>query len=476
MRIVRMQVKSLFGYIDHDVFFKDGAPTIISAYNGVGKTTLLRMIKALIVGDISALCQIDFKWAKLFIDKSNGEKEVINVSATEEKIFIWVDGTDNRIVKEREFIKADMRREAERLMNSDYLTRISSDSRVDKRNGRYIPDDLVSRRYGKPKNSYIDSYFDDLKRKLSPLFLDTKRLNGNLLRDNQRSLRFRTFENVDDYVRVIHEEYINARGNAISATQSTDVAFVKRILEESTSNTNVTLDEVQHQYERTMQDYDSLSSNGLAEMPEIDLHNISLPKAADDSTLLSVVNIFLSDVQNRMNALKPLNEKVKLLKEELDSKLNVSGKRINVDENGRLTVINEKRDSFGRLRVSQLSSGEQQIITIYVALLFVAHKGNLVLIDEPELSLHPQWQEAFIDDVMEIAKMQHLQLIIATHSPNIVADHCDLIVPLDSSSIESLTDSISSTVKQMDEDEDEYGVGFDVDNAFDDDYEGDVHD
>jgi predicted ATP-dependent endonuclease of OLD family len=57
----------------------------------------------------------------------------------------------------------------------------------------------------------------------------------------------------------------------------------------------------------------------------------------------------------------------------------------------------------------------------------------LVLIDEPELSMHISWQRGFIDDLMDIffndsnhhptGRYHRPQFIIATHSPSIVANH-----------------------------------------------------
>ena len=46
-----------------------------------------------------------------------------------------------------------------------------------------------------------------------------------------------------------------------------------------------------------------------------------------------------------------------------------------------------------------------------------------VLIDEPEISLHIEWQQGFIDDLFRILELKNLNFIIATHSPYIVDAH-----------------------------------------------------
>ena len=63
-------------------------------------------------------------------------------------------------------------------------------------------------------------------------------------------------------------------------------------------------------------------------------------------------------------------------------------------------------------------------------LLFKVKPNTLVLIDEPELSLHISWQKAFMDDLLEIIRIAHFDVLVATHSPYIVGDRSDLLVVL----------------------------------------------
>ena len=55
-------------------------------------------------------------------------------------------------------------------------------------------------------------------------------------------------------------------------------------------------------------------------------------------------------------------------------------------------------------------------------LLFNVKAGSLVLIDEPEISLHVSWQLKFISDVEKISELSNFQFIVATHSPQIIND------------------------------------------------------
>ena len=52
-----------------------------------------------------------------------------------------------------------------------------------------------------------------------------------------------------------------------------------------------------------------------------------------------------------------------------------------------------------------------------------AHNGNIVLIDEPEISLHIDWQRLLLRKMAE--QLDHRQIIVCTHSPEIGADYDD---------------------------------------------------
>lgn len=70
------------------------------------------------------------------------------------------------------------------------------------------------------------------------------------------------------------------------------------------------------------------------------------------------------------------------------------------------------------IRLASLSSGEKQALRMFIDTLLVHH--NSLLIDEPELSLHVDWQRILIHAMRQLNP--DTQLILATHSPEIMAD------------------------------------------------------
>lgn len=70
---------------------------------------------------------------------------------------------------------------------------------------------------------------------------------------------------------------------------------------------------------------------------------------------------------------------------------------------------------------NELSSGEQQLLTLAIKLVVHAEARGVVLIDEPEISLHVSWQKALPKMFALISEQLNCSIVIATHSPVIIA-------------------------------------------------------
>ena len=97
-----------------------------------------------------------------------------------------------------------------------------------------------------------------------------------------------------------------------------------------------------------------------------------------------------------------------------------------------IQISNNKGFSFYQnktqqpLSLTDLSSGEQQEVVLLYELLFKTAQNSLILIDEPEISLHVIWQKAFIDDLKKIAKLKKISFLVSTHSPQIINNYWEL--------------------------------------------------
>lgn len=101
----------------------------------------------------------------------------------------------------------------------------------------------------------------------------------------------------------------------------------------------------------------------------------------------------------------------------------------------RMVITKEKGisindDKENEIPLNKLSSGEQQEIVLFYELIFGTQNNILLLIDEPEISLHITWQKRFMDDLLKIIEFKKVNAIVATHSPQIINNHWDLQVDL----------------------------------------------
>ncbi len=120
-------------------------------------------------------------------------------------------------------------------------------------------------------------------------------------------------------------------------------------------------------------------------------------------------------------------KKIDLFIDTLNSLLNDSGKKIKFNPSGELVV-----DIKGgpEIRANSLSSGESQLLILFNFLYFgfETEQEFIMMIDEPELSLHLNWQHQYVDAVVEANP--RAQFIFATHSPEIAQAHKDKQIEL----------------------------------------------
>ena len=103
----------------------------------------------------------------------------------------------------------------------------------------------------------------------------------------------------------------------------------------------------------------------------------------------------------------------------------VDEKSVKVDESGELKI--ESSSSLS-LDPFVLSSGEKQILILLTEALLTVDESVVYIADEPELSLHVSWQEKLLGSLVRLGG--HMQVIVATHSPDIVGKFTDKVIDL----------------------------------------------
>ncbi len=113
------------------------------------------------------------------------------------------------------------------------------------------------------------------------------------------------------------------------------------------------------------------------------------------------------------DAAQQLSTKKKRFQDIVDDLFSETGKRIIRTENElRFTQIGEV------LLPYQLSSGEKQMLIILLTVLVEDNQPYVLFMDEPEVSLHIEWQKRLLDLCLELNP--NVQIILTTHSPAVV--------------------------------------------------------
>jgi len=129
---------------------------------------------------------------------------------------------------------------------------------------------------------------------------------------------------------------------------------------------------------------------------------------------VNIGNRIISELQaGRSEEASLLSKKKSRFQDIVDNLFSDTGKRIVRNENEiRFTQIGEMLTPY------QLSSGEKQMLAILLTVLVEDDQHYVLFMDEPEVSLHVDWQKRLIDLILELNP--NVQIILTTHSPAVI--------------------------------------------------------
>ena len=144
-----------------------------------------------------------------------------------------------------------------------------------------------------------------------------------------------------------------------------------------------------------------------------------------DISALKVLNIYLEDIYQKISSLEGSVNRLKLFVQTLNSMLIF--KKIVLNSNAGFVVIGDDQKN---IPLKSLSSGEQHLIVLLGELIFESINIRAVLLDEPEISFHPAWQELFPEVLAKIVSMNACMIVVATHSPTVIGDNWESVIEL----------------------------------------------
>lgn len=461
-KLKKVFVEELFGSFDYSIDFfennrdKEGI-TIITAPNGYGKSTILRLISDFLGGRYVQLARSAF--TSIVIEMTDGQGVMVQRNP-----ILGEQGDDGielcitRLIHGKTASKSSTGIPWKIRISSPVNTEIDDEYGV---NGssphsyigmeRTVERELGLRRIGlnmwrdtNDGRTYNREQFATLledhqaggsrNRKSEPEWLKNFRADLPVLYISANRLRgiFRTtapgrgrFNESGDSVEVISERVLNqirafnAKYARIGRELEQD--FPSRVIEAIGSKQKIEQKEILKLMEEVRKRESEYQEFGL--LNEVQTRDVNL--AIKDPSALLVLGIYLQDIQWKLEAVKETVDRLKIFIETLNSMLLFKKLEVANDIGFRLSGHDNKN-----IPLRSLSSGEQHLIVLLGQIIFDSVENSLVLLDEPEISFHPEWQEQFPDVLAKVVELNACTIVMATHSPTLIKDKWDSVVEL----------------------------------------------
>jgi predicted ATP-dependent endonuclease of OLD family len=385
MRIKQISIHGLFGIFDHVIPLNlCDRITIIHGPNGFGKTVVLRVLNALFEGAYTILAEIPFR--EFCVEFDNGNSlEIIKDAENLENNNITINFYKPGVKESISFIKK---------------LRIS------------------------PK------WLKELKLEIQIRLIESQRLlNINSMRNADFSQNYTLSPMVSACSRDLAILMRNKLADYGKISQSLDRTFPSRAVQQQ-AFLELTNEQLYDQFNQLEATRTRLIEVGLLDRDGDS--DFQIQSRSIDAGTRKFLSVYVQDVEAKLSIFEDIGKRMDLLRRIVNQKFSYSYKEISFDKEEGFVFTT----SLGNSKVlspTVLSSGEQHELVLLYELLFRVQPGSLVLIDEPELSLHVGWQVQFLKDLQEITELANLDILMATHSPDIIQDRWDLTVELQGS-------------------------------------------
>ena len=169
-------------------------------------------------------------------------------------------------------------------------------------------------------------------------------------------------------------------------------------------------------FDRPLMNSDSISKINVDLVTELDWQLFQLQRKYLDYQVNignRIIETLQSGEADAAEKAQQISQPKKRFQDIIDDLFTETGKKIIRSEN------EIKFSSLGEeLAPYQLSSGEKQILVILLTVLVEDNEHYVLFMDEPEVSLHIEWQKRLIDLILELNP--NVQIILTTHSPAVI--------------------------------------------------------
>ncbi len=427
-----IRIAGLFGRRQHVINLDQGQPTVLTGANGTGKSTILRLVNAVYTGDVKTLAAAPLREFELtftigpsfrLLKESQGRvklswgqhESVLEYAAALDDLPDWA---------------ADALREAGSWDEEDVERLLMEAARPRVPYSTFLT--VRDKVRGLDSASMIEApeWFSDMAGTISVLYVTDQRLvvepavtkdRRTVAGAHRRSSRLA----VEVASRDIAEQMRTRDSAYARASQLQDRQFPREVIAAMGRREVIPLDEVTQLLSDVDRRRERLREVGLLDSDQ--RYEPELPaEGLAQETVRPVIATFLRATLVKLDVLTELESRLRAFKDFLDGRFVGKSMRLSRQDGVKFVL-----DGFRTISPSQLSSGEQQMMVLAYEILFRATPGTLVIVDEPEISLHVLWQDTLINNLTAMGEAAGLQFLMATHSPVLLGSHPELERSLD---------------------------------------------
>ena len=437
--IKRFEIEELFGIYNVNIPFKDNI-NIFVGENGLGKTTILNALNYIIQGDSESLAAIEFK--KIILTLGDDTKIVIthdelmnnNISIRDRnRLYHYLPDDDYNFIARR--IMLEILKEKAPNMLDDKMTREKIYDRIVRKYRYDLPPSILEKIYNSVlkdrnfekelKDSWEYKIYDYMKKWDRIIYLPTYRRieeDFNSYIENspdkdyyRKDKKKRNFSYLQFGMDDVQESIDMACSTLKNNTNEGFKAMTSNLL------TNyVNINEKNEKLDFNYKNFDAstldIVFSRLADKIDPSVKNKITDMLDENTVLEDKYHQYLISI---ISELTSIYEKNKQIDDNLENFKNVCNtylvnKSINYDK-FKIECKVEQDNTKQPIMLKNLSSGEKQIISLFSKLYLNLEEKNIILFDEPELSLSILWQKKLVPDIINSNRCSFMAII--THSP-----------------------------------------------------------
>ena len=415
-RIKSVSIKKLWGVKNISTEFNEHVNIFIGA-NGSSKTTFLNLIEATLLCDINTLACIEFETIEieLLSDPVTAIKLCKTINDDTPTIKYIFNETDYEIPcnemmyrsyrsyhsKYKEAYQA-IKQELSELINISWLS-------INRDNTSSLEYDRTRDTVERIKNM-VDIKLQELLKKLIVYQLQLEseaNKSANKFKEDSLSLMLYN-ESVDVY-----------KEDNLKQIITTDPDQMRMELYKAFNVLGVAKDKNKQIQTHIAKIKEVLSK--IQEKKEIDINDVYILSLINRT--LSIIEISKTHECQIKEIFEPMNKFWKCLNRFMPNKTFVFDK----ENDGNINIIlKEGEFQDVSINITSLSSGEKQLFILLTEALLQRGTYHLFIADEPELSLHIEWQRKILNALLDLNS--NAQIIVATHSPEIAGNFAENII------------------------------------------------